>query len=51
MKAFAAAVVFAILAAVVAQAALNTQQKAAWTAFTTDGARVGDPGHNLVGGG
>ncbi|MDB5569339.1 MAG: hypothetical protein JWN93_522 [Hyphomicrobiales bacterium] len=51
MKAFAAAVVFAIVAAVVAQFALNTQQRAAWTAFSTDSVRVGDPGHNLVGGG
>ncbi len=51
MKAFGAAVAFAILAAVVAQAVLNTQQKTASSAFTTGGARVGDPGHNLVGGG
>ena len=28
---------------------LNTQQKTAAQAFVTDGARVGDPGHNLTG--
>jgi FlaG/FlaF family flagellin (archaellin) len=49
MKVFIAAAVFAILAAFVASFVLSGVQMASYTAFTTGGARVGDPGNNLVG--
>jgi hypothetical protein len=42
---FVAAVVLAIAAAVL----LTSTQKLAYEAFTTSGARVSDPGYNLVG--
>jgi hypothetical protein len=42
---FVAAVVLAIAAAVL----LTSTQKFAYEAFTTSGARVSDPGYNLVG--
>ena len=48
MKAFIAAILFAAVAAVGAANVLDTQQRAAWDANTTAGARVGDHGHNLV---
>jgi hypothetical protein len=48
MKAFISAVVVAIILAVGASYVLNTQQQTAADAFATTGARVGDPGHNLV---
>lgn len=48
MKAFVAAVVFAIIAAVGAAYVLGTQQRDSSVAFTTGGARVSDPGHNLI---
>lgn len=50
MKPFIAALAFAVLIAVVANFVLigNFQQPAS-TAFATEGARVGDPGTNLVG--
>ena len=49
MKVFIAAAVFAILAAFCASVVLSGVQMASYTAFTTSGARVGDPGNNLVG--
>jgi hypothetical protein len=49
MKAFLAAVIVAVAVAAGAAFVLNTQQKTAAQAFVTDGARVGDPGHNLTG--
>ncbi len=49
MKAFISAVIVAVVLAVGASYLLNTQQKTAAQAFATSGARVGDPGTNLVG--
>jgi hypothetical protein len=49
MKAFLAALLFAAIAAVVVSILLNAIQEPSSVAFTTGGARVGDPGHNLVG--
>ena len=49
MKDFLAAVLFAAVAAVGASIVLNTIQQPSYAAFTTGGARVGDPGNNLVG--
>ena len=49
MKVFLAALVFAAIAAVGVSMMLNTVQRSSSVAFTTGGARVGDPGHNLVG--
>ncbi len=49
MKAFLSAMVVAAVFAVGAAYVLDTQQKSAAQAFATTGARVGDPGHNLVG--
>ncbi|MFH1345210.1 MAG: hypothetical protein ABIL01_28995 [Pseudomonadota bacterium] len=49
MKVFLAALVFAAIAAVGVSIVLNTVQRSSSVAFTTGGARVGDPGHNLVG--
>lgn len=49
MKAFAAAVVAAIALGVVAMFALTSNQKFAYQAFATSGARVSEPGTNLVG--
>ncbi len=49
MKAFLAALVFAAIAAVGVAVLLNSIQQPSSVAFTTGGARVGDPGHNLVG--
>jgi hypothetical protein len=49
MKVFLAALVFAAIAAVGVSIVLNTVQQSSSVAFTTGGARVGDPGHNLVG--
>ncbi len=50
MKPFVAALAFAVLIAIAANFVLigNFQEPAA-TAFTTEGARVGDPGTNLTG--
>ena len=48
MKAFISAVIVAVVVAVGAAFVLNTQQKTADKAFATSGARVGDPGHNLI---
>ena len=49
MKVFVAALVFAVVAAVGVAMVLNTIQEPSSVAFTTSGARVGDPGHNLIG--
>ena len=49
MKVFLAAVLFAAIAAVGVSIVLNSIQKPSYAAFTTGGARVGDPGNNLVG--
>jgi hypothetical protein len=49
MKSFIAAVVFAVVAAVGVAMLLNTIQEPSSVAFSTSGARVGDPGHNLIG--
>ena len=48
MKAFLSAVAVAVILAVAASFILNTQQQTAANAFATSGARVGDPGHNLI---
>jgi Kef-type K+ transport system membrane component KefB len=49
MKVFIAALLFAAIAAVGVAILLNTMQQPSSVAFTTGGARVGDPGHNLIG--
>lgn len=49
MKSFIGALVFAVVAAVGVAMFLNTMQQPSSVAFTTGGARVDDPGHNLVG--
>jgi DNA-binding transcriptional regulator of glucitol operon len=49
MKVFIAAAVFAVIAAFCASIVLSGVQMTSYTAFTTSGARVGDPGTNLVG--
>jgi hypothetical protein len=49
MKVFVAALVFAVVAAAGVAMVLNTIQEPSAVAFSTSGARVGDPGHNLIG--
>lgn len=49
MKAFIVAVICAAVIGVAASYILHTQQQTADVAFSTSSARVGDPGHNLVG--
>lgn len=49
MKVFLAALVFAAIAAVGVSLVLNSIQQPSSVAYTTSGARVGDPGNNLVG--
>jgi len=49
MKVFLAALVFAAVAAVGVSMVLSGIQQPSSVTFTTSGARVGDPGHNLVG--
>ena len=49
MKSFFAALAFAVVAAVGVAMVLNTIQQSSSVSFTTSGARVGDPGHNLIG--
>jgi len=49
MKAFVAALVFAAIVAAGMSIVLNSVQQSSYEAFATGGARVGDPGHNLVG--
>ena len=49
MKVFVAALAFAVVAAFGVAMVLNTIQEPSSVAFSTSGARVGDPGHNLIG--
>ena len=49
MKVILASLVVAALLGGAAAYVLNAQHRPAHEAFTTSGARVGDPGHNLVG--
>jgi hypothetical protein len=49
MKVFIAAVLFAAIAATGMAFVLDAYQNDSYTAFTTGGARVSDPGHNLIG--
>ena len=49
MKIFVGALVFAVVAAVGVAMLLSTIQQPSSVAFSTSGARVGDPGHNLIG--
>jgi hypothetical protein len=49
MKVFVAALAFAVVAAVGVAIVLNSIQEPSSVAFSTSGARVGDPGHNLIG--
>lgn len=49
MKVFLAALVFAAVAAIGMSVVLKSVQESSSVAFTTSGARVGDPGNNLVG--
>ena len=48
MKAFVTAIVFAVVVAVGMSFILNVYQRDN-TSFTTSGARVSEPGHNLIG--
>lgn len=49
MKAFLAAVVFAVIVAAAAPFLLPGMQKDSSSAFTTAGVRLDDPGTNLIG--
>jgi hypothetical protein len=49
MKVLFAALLFAAVAAVGVSILLNTIQQPSSVAFATGGARVGDPGNNLIG--
>ncbi len=49
MKVFFAALGFAFIAAIGVAMVLNTFQESSSVAYSTSGARVGDPGHNLIG--
>ena len=49
MKVFLAALVFAAITAVGVAIVLSAVQMPSYVAFSTGGARVGDPGNNLVG--
>jgi len=49
MKVFLAALVFAAIVAVGTSIVLSAIQMPSYVAFSTSGARVGDPGDNLVG--
>ena len=48
MKSFLAALVFAAITAVGVSLVLNSIQQPSYAAFSTSGARVGDPGKNLM---
>ena len=48
MKVFVAALAFAVVAAVGVAMVLSAIQEPSYVAFSTSGARVGDPGHNLT---
>ena len=39
----------AVVIAIIVSLVLGTQQRTAYESFATEGVRVGDPGHNLVG--
>jgi hypothetical protein len=49
MKVFLAALLFAAIVAFGMSVLLSTIQQPSSVAFTTGGARVGDPGNNLIG--
>ena len=49
MKSFVLALVAAAVLSSAAAALMISSQKLAYQAYTTSGARVSDPGHNLVG--
>ncbi len=49
MKSFLAALAFAVVSAVGVAMLLNALQQPGYVVFTTGGARVGDPGNNLIG--
>lgn len=49
MRAFIAAVICAAAVGVGASYVLPTQQETVDVAFSSSSARVGDPGHNLIG--
>ena len=49
MKSFVAALAFAVVAAVGVAMILNSFQESSSVAYTTSGARVGDPGQTLIG--
>ena len=49
MKSFLAALAFAAIVAFGVSSALDTIQQPSSSAYTTSSARVGDPGHNLIG--
>ncbi|WP_175546716.1 hypothetical protein [Natronohydrobacter thiooxidans] len=50
MKAFLAAIIFAGVLAFGAATVLDgSYQQPSYSAFTTEGARVDNPGHNLIG--
>lgn len=49
MRIFVAALLFAGIAAAGTSMILNAFQEPGYVAFTTSGARVGDPGNNLIG--
>ena len=50
MKAFIASVAFAVVVAAGAAFVLEQQQQTSASAYTSGSVRVGDPGHNLIGG-
>lgn len=50
MKAFIAAVAALVVLGGLAAVVLSFSQRPAYQAYATTGARVGDPGENLVGG-
>ena len=49
MRAFIASVLVAIAIAIGSAFVLNADNRPVYEAFSTSGARVSDPGHNLVG--
>ncbi|MBI3700814.1 MAG: hypothetical protein HY242_10270 [Afipia sp.] len=49
MKVFIVAILFAVVSAAAVSALLNVFQEPGYVSFATGGARVGDPGHNLIG--
>ena len=49
MNVVLAGIAAAIVLGVVAALVLRSAQEPAYQAYSTSGARVGDPGHNLVG--